>query len=251
MIIRPHGPSNGALAIKTELRNRGVRCWVSHKPSKNHRALIVNWGGAPRYVQDVYPRVLNRHTAVMTNKLQFFQHVGHTDDVLEWTTDPEVAKGWKKVVCRTMLNASEGKGIIIWQHEGELPAAPLYTKYSSKSHEYRIHYAHTGFGDVRTLLHAQRKVFVKAPDRQEPKDWNVRSHANGFIFQSEELNTVPMPVQLAVVDVGLKFAIDFCAFDVLYSERTGKARVIEGNTAPGVEGKTVSVYADYFQERNK
>ncbi len=243
MIIRPYKNfSEGARALKQALVARGVRCFITQKAPVRKNSLVVNWGGTAAYNQDAYPRVLNRHPEALVNKLDFFQAVGHTEDVLEWTTDPEVARGWRKVVCRTVLNGSEGRGIIIWRNgEGDLPRAPLYTKYHKKTHEYRVHLFDNG------NFHAQRKVFPQG--RGEPKNWDIRSHDNGFIFQAEP----ELPVQvLGAINgaiVAGDFNLNFCAWDVLYNNETGRARVIEGNTAPGLEGRTVDVYADYFAER--
>jgi hypothetical protein len=249
MIIRPNKNfSEGARNLKQALTARNVKCFITQKAPANPRSMIVNWGGVPAYDQGRYPNVLNRDCRSLTNKLDFFNHVGHTEDTIEWTTDPAVASRWRKVVCRTVLNGSEGKGIIIWRNgEGDLPRAPLYTKYHKKTHEYRVHVFHRN-GAYRT--HVQRKVFVKGKDGLlEPKNWDVRSHDNGFIFQTENDN-VPGPVIANPVRVASGFvALDFCAWDVLYNEETKIARVIEGNTAPGLEGQTVNVYADYFAER--
>jgi D-alanine-D-alanine ligase-like ATP-grasp enzyme len=38
--------------------------------------------------------------------------------------------------------------------------------------------------------------------------------------------------------------LHFSAVDVVYNDREKKAYVLEINTAPGVEGQTIQVYAD-------
>jgi D-alanine-D-alanine ligase-like ATP-grasp enzyme len=40
--------------------------------------------------------------------------------------------------------------------------------------------------------------------------------------------------------------IHFGAIDIIYTAATNKARILEVNTAPGIEGKTVDLYSEVF-----
>ena len=41
--------------------------------------------------------------------------------------------------------------------------------------------------------------------------------------------------------------LDFGALDVVYNERDNKCYLIEANTAPGLEGSTLDLYANAFR----
>jgi len=145
----------------------------------------------------------------------------------------------KAVVCRTILNGHSGAGIVIATNEEELVDAPLYVEYIPKKEEYRVHIFK---GEV---LHCQRKA-RKLEHPADKVNWQIRNHANGFIFEIKEPEDVPeMCIEqalLAVQAVGL----DFGAVDVIWNEKQQKAYVLEINTAPGLEGSTLDKYVEAF-----
>lgn len=247
MIIHPYKPgSHSVKELKRALVAQGVRTIITQRTPRP-RAVIVNWGGKAEYL-DRHPRVLNRPAAInsLRNKLTFFQTVGHDERTVPWTTDPQVASKWKSVFVRTSLTGSSGQGIVVWQQKAglALPPAPLYTKRMFTTHEYRIHVFkdHTGnFNAIDT----QRKVFKKTTELPEPPNgWAVRSHSNGFTFIRAD-----KPEDYLVAGV-INFvrdhfrSIDFAAFDVLWYEEHQRFYVLEGNTAPGLEGRTVESYCN-------
>lgn len=261
MIINPYKVgSRGAYAIKAALQKLGVQAHTLRRAPNRKNSLIVNWGNS----QFDYPMggytVVNTPGEVhaMSNKIKFFENTEKSKDVLEWTRNKDTAAAWNSVVfVRTKIEASGGKGIIVWNPEDrscDLPSAPLYTRYVPKTHEYRLHMARSLRGEGFTIMLAQRKVFVKTPARPVPTDWKVRSHDNGFIFQSQpDLERLPRAVVTAAGRVmGEHFPrLHFCALDVMYHDKRDQAWVIEGNTAPGLENGTVDVYAKYFFELEK
>lgn len=123
--------------------------------------------------------------------------------------------------------------------ERALPNAPLYTEYIKKNTEYRIHVVNG------RVIDACRKV---APRGREPRNWQVRSHDNGFIFQrdgtpqSQGYGKACAQALLAMRVSGLNFG----GVDVIYNTRQDKAYCLEINTAPGIEGTTVVRYKDAF-----
>jgi hypothetical protein len=222
--------------------------------------LIVNWGNSEFEYPQYGLTIVNdpQWVGKMTNKVRFFETVGHDRCVLVWTRDYDTAKSWgTRVFARTKIEASGGAGIEIYDPEDptfSLPKAPLYTQYVPKTHEYRLHMARSLTGSGFTLMLAQRKVFVKTDQRPAPLDWKVRSHDNGFIFQRQpDLERVPSEVINAAVKVMEEHfsGLHFAALDVMYHDKRKQAWVIEGNTAPGLENNTVSVYADYFTSLDK
>lgn len=262
MIINPYkNGSRSAKSIKLALREKGVKVWTLQKEPVNRKALIVNWGNSEFDYATEGLTVVNDpfQTYCMSNKVKFFENTLHSKDTLEWTQNRERALEWKTTVfARTKIEASGGKGIIVFDPEisppEELPSAPLYTRYVPKTHEYRLHMARELTGRGFTVLLAQRKVFRKTDQQPSPLDWKVRSHDNGFIFQSHPTHEkIPSKVMEAAGRVMSEHFPDlhFCALDVMYHDKKGKAYVIEGNTAPGLENSTVSVYADYFQALEK
>lgn len=259
MIINPYKVgSRGAYAIKAALKEQGVSAHTLRRKPNRAGSLIVNWGNS----QIDYPTegfvVVNDPFEVhcMSNKVKFFENTRHSEDTLEWTQNRDTALAWNSVVfARTKIEASGGKGIIVWNpeevlHHGDLPHAPLYTRYVPKTHEYRLHMARSLTGKSFTVMLAQRKVFVKTATRPAPLDWKVRSHDNGFIFQSQpDFDKLPSNVIDAAMRVMVEHfpKLHFCALDVMYHDKRNKAYVIEGNTAPGLENGTVKLYADYFK----
>jgi len=245
MIIHPYKPgSKSVKALKGAIVASGTRALITQRPPRR-RASVVNWGGRAEFL-NTYRRVLNRPNAIagLRDKLAFFQRVGNDERTLPWTTDPKVASQWKNVFVRKSLTGSSGQGIVVWQQKAglPLPPAPLYTKRMFTTHEYRIHVFREDTGEFHAI-DTQRKVFKKTGELQAPPGgWAIRSHANGFTFVH---NDVP-PTE--VVEGVCNFVrehfpdLDFGAFDVLYDADKKRFYVIEGNSAPGLEGITVDSY---------
>lgn len=244
--------SKSAMALKGYLTDKGIRVIVSHRLRSERKRMIVGWGAKSLDFPLGRNVLLNdpNITKLLSCKKRFFEHVRETGMAPCSTTDPEVARSWgSTVVCRATTTGSGGDGITIVDvgSDGamELPHVPLYVKYEKKTHEYRLHVLG---GEVREI---QRKVFVKTDDNPEPKDWRIRNHALGFIFQTEA--ECPDPVREAVLKVNAVFGngLSFAAFDVIYHKPTNKALVLEGNTAPGLEGPRLGIYGDYLTQKYK
>lgn len=211
--------------------------------------MIVGWGAKPLEFDPGTNRVINHPdtTRILSCKRRFFEHVGESPYIPVSTTDPEVARTWDTpIVVRATTTGSGGDGISIVAGTDEIPRAPLYVKYQKKTHEYRLHvFKVNGEWEIR---HVQRKVFVPTPERPEPLNWQVRNHTQGFIFQTEQ--EFPEQVSNASLAIARVFNdVSFMALDVIYHEPTGVALVLEGNTAPGLEGPRLQVYGDYLIQR--
>jgi glutathione synthase/RimK-type ligase-like ATP-grasp enzyme len=153
------------------------------------------------------------------------------DGALHWIEEGET------VVCRTVLNGHSGKGIVIAETVDELVDAPLYTKYIKKKSEWRVHIFNGQVIDI------QRKV---RNNDVEEVNWRVRNHANGFIYQRNNLAPPDCVLKAAVGAMNLTL-LDFGAVDVIYNEHYDKAYVLEINCAPGLEGTTVERYVEAFR----
>jgi hypothetical protein len=205
--------------------------------------------------------VLNNAAAVALcgNKLSFFRHAnerllqGFIPDWTESRTQAQLmSDAGHKVVCRTVLTGHSGNGIIIVEPGQQVPQAPLYTKYQKKTAEYRVHLGRLRGGGVGTI-DFQRKV--RDPDR-EPTDWNVRSHQNGFIYIRNSRDGTPLTMPDRVFEAAREVfnasGLSFGAVDVIYHQsgttEPGRAWVLEINTAPGLEGTTVTNYNNFIRE---
>lgn len=224
------------LGIKI-LKREGVRRKVD---------VLINWGSSRIDRDIVYDRILNSPEAVVdaSNKLRTFQNF-NADGVptVEWTTEKHIAELWTveghDVVVRHKLNGHSGEGLeIINSADGIVPVAPLYTKYTKKVQEYRIHVFQ---GEI---IFRQRKARKKdVPDDQV--NWQVRNLKGGFIFAHQNLDVPPAVEQAAIAAVA-SLGLDFGAADV-GCNKEGQAVVYEVNTACGLEGENLAAYVKAFQ----
>ena len=242
--------SAGAKALSDALGVRRIRAEGSRyvgAPGKT----VINWGSSsiPDHVRG--SSIINRPEVIsrVTNKLDFFRlcESAGAPRIPEFTTNTQTVRRWlmdgHKVVVRRVLNGHSGAGIEILEGEGvDIPQAPLYTVYVPKKEEWRLHVFRNG-GEL-TIIDQQRKI--RDPNYEGVPDWNVRSHANGFIFAREVAPPHPdvLTQALKALDVS---GLDFGAVDVVYNQQKGQAYVLEINSAPGLVGTTVERYADAFR----
>lgn len=232
--------SEGAKLLAKELD-----CYIIKHRNSRYRdrpnKVVINWGNTGRN----WINTINRceHVQRATNKLEFFRWVGDEINVPPWTTDHDIAQQWiadgRTVVCRTLLSAHEGRGIVIADRNTPLVRAPLFTQYVPKRAEFRVHVVGN-----RSIL-VQRKVRKAGLDQEA--NFKIRNTANGFIFQRNGINP-PQAVIDEAVDAVRLCELDFGAVDVIWNERQQKAYVLEVNTAPGIEGSTVKDYAAALKE---
>lgn len=223
--------------------------------------VIINWGNTN---PPPFPREpLNQRTycylnapediARASNKLSFFELLteGDCSDIIPswWVRREDIPDNAFPVVCRTVLNGHSGRGIVIANTRADLVPAPLYTKYIKKQSEFRIHLGHHPDGFIETIAVQQKRRSREVPDEQV--NWQVRNHQNGFIYARENVNC-PGAVLEAATSAFEASWLDFGAVDVIYNERENRAYVLEINTAPGLEGQTLTDYVEFFQqfERN-
>lgn len=223
------------------------------KPIDPSKFIIINWGRSTpheRVSDDV--RVLNRPEAVgkATNKLTFFKSV-REEVVPKHFTSKDEAESWmrenvgKAVVCRTKLTGHSGEGIIIADNPEELVQAQLYTEYVKKTSEYRVHFTK----DKGVLCIAR-----KARDSDTPNDqvnWRVRNMDSGFIFAYENVDSNTIPSYLKMMEVCEKvfedLGLDFGAIDVIYNTKGDFYKVLEVNTACGLNHTVPEAkYKEYF-----
>lgn len=249
--------SKGAKALATKL---GGLCLKTEGSTFVPRSgdQIINWGNT---TAEAAKATLNNDVQKLkraTNKLLFFQHLDGTGLTPRyWTSSGDIPDEAFPIVCRTVLAGHSGAGIVIANSVDACVSAALYVEYKKKKDEYRIHVGrrehlvglsdHEDSGDPWVtsfdIISVQQKK--RRLDHDNP-DWQVRNHANGFIYA--RTNVDPPECVLEVAKAALeKLDIDFGAVDVIYNHTEKKAYVLEVNTAPGLEGSTVDDYANFFK----
>lgn len=234
--------SNGAKALARAL-NTKVLLRKGSKYKRKEGDLVINWGAQDSPFKG--PLVANQPDAIAaaSNKLTCLRALKENDVRVPdfWTRKQDVPDDAFPVMCRTLLGASEGKGIVIANKRAELVDAPLYTRYIKKKDEYRIHVLRKPNGQL-TVISKQRKAKRRGVDA----DFKIRNLANGFVFVRDGVNP-PADVVKQALDSIPAVGLAFGAVDVVWNEHQGRAYVLEINTAPGLEGQTVEDYADAFR----
>lgn len=211
----------------------------TYVPKPHH--ILVNWGSHREYTNVYY---VNHPQAVQVaaNKLKTFKcFKEHDIQTVPWTTSKVKVAEWLKqghtVFARTLLNASEGKGIVEMSGANTtVTDAPLYTQYKKKKFEFRVHVFNNKVIDV------QQKRKKKDFDEQATSAL-VRSYNNGWVFCRKDV-VEPKGIRKLAVDAVKCLQLDFGAVDIIYNESEDKCYVLEVNTAPGIEGKSVPLYAN-------
>ena len=214
---------------------------------------VINWGNT-RIANWMLPMamegLLNRPSQVelASDKIQTFSKLAGIVPLPDTTTIMDMARGWvvagpkfhglkHAVLCRTLTRANSGRGIVVAETPDQLVPAPLYTRYTPKQHEYRVHvFKELGVIDVQQKKRSAEGV----------ADPYVRNHAAGWVFCRDNV-TAPQGVLNAAVDAVMALDLDFGAVDIGFHNNLGPC-VYEVNTAPGLEGQTLTNYAEAFKQ---
>lgn len=213
--------------------------------------VVINWGATqiPEDITDTCDIINNPGIVrICSNKLSLFQFVENQVGLVpDWTTDIDVVRGWfddhksLKVVERHKLSSHSGEGIRIVDQKELITVAPLYVKYIPKRDEFRVHMVDGEIIDIQ-----QKK---KRLDFDGEVNYNIRNHAGGFIYAREDIE-VPECVKRVAYQANDCFAewLAIGAMDIIYNSKLDRAYLLEINTAPGLEGRTVQLYADALKE---
>lgn len=213
--------------------------------ARNDRRLLVNWGSGA-FTEESYGTntVLNKgeDVADQSNKISFFRFAGTRGlPIPSWTRSNSQARAWldesdRPVVARTTATGHSGEGIVLVHPGMSLPSqAVLYTKYIPKKSEFRVHFFRGKVIDI------QKKGHVRG---NTPTDWQIRTHRNGFVYIREGFGEVPTTVTDAAEAYMQVTPLDFGALDIIWTEATNTATILEVNTAPGLVGTTARRYAE-------
>lgn len=239
---------------------------IKHEESEfrsGHDKVIINWGCGSGVLPDEARRcgaIVNppRFVDRCVNKLDFFRLMSENNNEVTkdkrvripyWTTSMEVAKSMINdgdiVVQRTEVEGKDGSGIKLAKKMVDIVRASLYTCFIPSTSEWRVHVIG---GKVVDIL---KKVHDKDKEVRED-DEKVRTTGNGFLF-SRRFAEAPEDVSRqallchAVLSKGFD-SLTMCGLDIIFDDKTGKAVVIEANSAPELLGGTVDKYVEALEE---
>jgi glutathione synthase/RimK-type ligase-like ATP-grasp enzyme len=233
--------SKSAKAIVQSLNPRAI-LKKETTPLKGKKTLI-NWGKSSIQFSTVGATILNKPEAVRiaSNKLSALTVMKDAGiKVCDFTTDIEQAKEWiendRWVLCRTLLRSNSGKGIVIAKELEQLVTAPLYTKYIRKSKEYRVHVFK---GEVIDFVEKKKRSGYN----EDTPGFNkyIRSYEQGWVMVKDGV-TLPDSIKEQSISAVNALGLDFGAVDVVVSSYDNTSYVLEINTAPGLQGRTVVSY---------
>lgn len=244
-----HSGSREVAAALSDMIGRRVWRWYASKEHEYDPGnLHINFGSGTlgewaKQVPDSH--MLNKPWAIKNavNKTRTFEILQKAGiPTVEWTTDMGDAIRWtlagEIVVCRTMVGSFAGKGIVVAHSPQELVEAPLYTKFLKDTKEFRVH-AINGKA-VDTQEKRTRRNIDKVLINRE-----IRSHHEGWVFCRKDV-VKPKGLDQISIDAIQALGLDFGGVDVIYSNVTNKCYILEVNTAPGLEGSTIKIFADAF-----
>lgn len=215
----------------TKLGIRHVRRDSSTTKPPRKYDFIIPWGSIDA----------DSHISSAQNKLETFKKLKEANiSIPEFSTEYAKAKEWVdagyRVLCRTLLRASGGKGIHLVNTVAEIVKAPLYVRYQPKKHEYRVHVYR---GRVIDVQQKRKRSGVSA----ESFNKYLRNYAQGWVFCRQNIVEPELLRDLALSVVS-SLGLVLGAVDIIYNPATNQLLVLEVNTAPGIEGETVKKYAE-------
>lgn len=238
--LYPYKQGSASASALSEALSGKVLRRVGSTFSAKTSDVVINWGASdfPATAAKTY----NGDVGTAQNKLLTFQafQAGDVQSPQFWTSPTDIPGDAYPVVCRTILNGHSGNGIVIARTLEEVVVAPLYTRYVKKKEEYRVH---CGNRQAPTAFSVQRKALRLG---YENPDWSIRNHHTGFVYVRSDVNPPAAVVEVALQAFGA-VSLDFGAVDVLWNDKLSRAYALEVNTAPGLEGQTVTDYASFFR----
>lgn len=255
--IAAYGGSNSARALKEFLEANGHECYYRHHQMNNVRTTrittrIINWGissrerlSACRFAGEV----INPTAAVnrAADKQSAFNVLRNAQvSIPDFTVSRDEAMHWTiqghRVYCRTQLRGNSGDGIVVARNISEVVNAPLYVKGLDVAHEYRFHVMDG------VIIDAVRKSWSQDV-AEEDRNMDVRNHANGSIFvrgsRSLDRALGNRAATGTAIDAVRALGLTFGAVDLIETT-SGEFKVLEVNTACGLEGTTLERYGHAF-----
>lgn len=197
----------------------GKRIWRTTKPSFIRPQF--------RYGQSV--NKLQQYQWFTDNNIPCLQFTTELDEAVDWCENGHTVFG------RKYLNASCGKGILVFETPDDIVPCPVYTKYKKKKREFRVHV----FKDqVVSVVEKKRK---KEFDGE--RDTKIRNVANGYVFVQQNVDEPDGLRELALRAAEVSYS-DFRGVDIGYNKLKDELFVIEVNSAPGIQGNNINRYLE-------
>lgn len=244
--IISHGPSDSLNLLLESLRTvdgLDVKKLKRNNSTYRYREddVLFNYGCSSRRNLSPTDSIFNKpeSVAIASNKLETFHQL--PDEVcVEWTISAAIAKKFlrngAKVYCRTLLQSSQGNGIIVANSEEELVAAPLYTIGYPHLREVRVH---VFAGEVIHWGIKKKMNHDRLEEEGLSGSQDIRNLENGWIFAREGEVLWDIESNRAIGAV-TALGLDYGAVDLVSS--INDSRVLEVNTAPGMQGSTLEAY---------
>jgi len=233
--------SKSCKALQDALRADRLKCYRKSSTSRFKTKisdLVVYWGGHNN-IDDWNGQQLNRNRIRANNKLSCLRVLAEVGlSTVPWTTDSDVAKTWPLVVARATLTGHSGQGIHMWtpsNREEPVPIAPLYTQYIKKTYECRVHVFQGHVIDAQI----KRKVI----DYEGERNTAIRNIHTGWVYCREGFILPDTATNLSITAVNA-VGLDFGAVDLIYNQHHKQFYILEINTAPGLEGTTLTNYKE-------
>ncbi len=217
-----------------------------YSPKKND--LIVNWGSGHRPIWGAElvsrSQILNhwQNICFAIDKAESFSHfLAGGVCVPKFTQSRTKAISWLEegivVVGRQVLEGTRGEGVCVMEKPTQFRTCCLYTQYEEPTKEFRVY---TFNGKFLDALEKRRDSDRLA---EGTINYQVRTEENGWVFCHNGVY-VPQEVAKQAVLATNALGLMFGGVDIIWNEKTKRASVLEVNTAPGIFGTTVSLYAE-------
>lgn len=224
-------------------RTKKIVLVASNLKSRGLKALANSLSEKVGYhVYRVVPtRIRNRIAITFCNgfdkrdQLRRFSEFGVSSPQYCLSSDGITEFSSSRYVARRLTNASEGRGITIFNKGDVPPPAPLYTEYIPKKKEFRVHVWNNEVIDV-----AEKR---KKSGYSEERNTQIRNTANGYVFCRTNV-IEPDGIRSLALSAVSALGRSYGAVDIIWNERMNKCFVLEVNSRPGMEGTTVELYAN-------
>lgn len=262
LFVRPPSrPSEGARKIARVL---GARLLRRNNSRYRYRRgdLIINWGNPCPMDVPTHAFLNPPHTVdAAIDKAATWTILERAGvPTVTWTLDAQEARDWllaeERVMIRTTLRGTQGRGIRVYSLEG--------TQYTGSLHDFM---ADARVGDVyvkvfesvpaRVTEYRVAVVDGEAIDTMQKRrrtdhagliDPYIRSHDRGWVFCRGGLE-VPGIVHNTAAQAVAALGLDFGAVDLGLHRGGGRICVYEINSAPGLEGSSILNYSTALGRR--
>lgn len=243
LFIAPHRVAfPTARRLKEQLDCRIIKFSNSRFNWDRSRGMVINWGRSD-IPQDTNRYVLNRPEYIRnaSNKIRFLNLCEENDipapRILSYNQCEELLSDGKKILIREPSSFG-GRGITVVRDPGEfngIPVSKFAVRFYPKRAEYRVHVFNQQA--IATTQKRARRDTERSDDQRFI--WN---HNNGWVHCRDNVEHVDGLEDLATRAVEVT-GLDFGAVDLMLN-RDGELRVLEVNTAPGIDGQMVDAYVE-------